>query len=108
MRASLLALFVLALGCGEPPPPSTAAAPEIDRSPGERPSATVIELSLDGGDDAMERLIAQLPAGALRSGLPTRVSLLLDGLIETPSEIRTHVAPRSPLRVIMARVNGEI
>ncbi len=106
MRAALV-LFALGLACGHEAPASTAA-PEIDRSSGERPAGVVLELSFDGGDAALAALVAQLPSGSFRAGVPTRVSVLLDGMIEIPSEIGDHVDGHSPIRLVMARVDGEL
>lgn len=111
MRTTLLvvALAGALLACGgddTPPPPSTVAH-SVDRTPGERPAGTLAELSLDGGDAALAALIGQLPPGALRAGLPSRVATVLDGLIETPDDVRSRVSSSSPLRLVMARIDGE-
>lgn len=110
VRAVVLALSAaLALACGSEPaaPPEPSAAP-VDRSAAELPAGVLVELSFDGGDAGLAALIARLPPTPLRAGIPSRVSTLLEGLIDTPLEIGTHVAASSPLRVLMVRLDGEV
>ncbi len=107
---ALLALTCLVAACGEPPPtPSSAPTPlQVDRSAGERPAETLAELSLDGGDAALGALVGQLPPGTMRAALPARISTALDGLIETPPAVLGRVAADSPLRLLMAHIDGEV
>jgi hypothetical protein len=67
----------------------------------------LVEVAIDGGDAALAALIAHLPPRSERSALPTRVRTLLDGLIEAPPEIASHVASTSRVRLVMARIDGE-
>ncbi len=111
MGRTLLLLLVAAAtsACGgEPPAPLPPSAPVVDRSPADRPAGTLAELTFDGGDAALSALIAQLPPTPMRAALPNRVATLLDGLIETPSEIRSRVSSGSPIRLVMARIDGEL
>lgn len=104
----MAACLLLVAACGEPAPPtSVAPAPEVDRSAGERPSATLAELAFDGGDDALAGMIARLPSGPLRAGVPDRLATVLDGLVEIPPPILSRISPSSPLRLVMARQDDE-
>jgi hypothetical protein len=105
MRRAILAIVLVA--CGGHAEPAPAPARAIDRSAGERPDGTLVEVSIDGGDEALAELIARLPSIPERAALPSHVGALLDGLIDAPREIVAHVAAGSPLRLVMARIDGE-
>lgn len=107
MRAFRLVSLVVLVACGADHEPPARPTSHIDRSAAARPTETLVEVSLEGGDAALATLIAKLPPDPLRAGLPSRIAMLLDGLIDTPPEIRAHVASTSPLRLLMMRVDGE-
>lgn len=103
------ALVAVLVACGgEPAAQAPAPVPMVDRSAAERPAGTLVEVSFDGGNAALGTLIGRLPPDALRAGLPSRVGPLLEGLIDTPNEIASRVDAASPLRLVMARIDGEV
>lgn len=108
-RALLLSsLLIVACGGSDdapgPAPVEPSAASAVDRTPGERPATVVAEAALDGGDAALATLVARLPPIPERAGFPTRISAVLDGLLDTPVAIRARVDDASPLRLLVARV----
>jgi hypothetical protein len=109
VRTFVLSALLILAGCGgHDDPPDTSPPLEVDRSTAEAPEGLVVEIALDGGDAALAALAAPLPPGTARTALPTRVSVLLEGLIDVPPEIVSRVSETSPIRIVMARIDDEM
>ncbi len=103
---ALCASLVLVLACGDPQPEAPPGPPPIDRTPAAAPSGLRVELSMDGGDATLRAFIERLPASEIREHFPRDLESLVDAMVALPPAISGHVAPGSPLRVLMAEVEG--
>jgi hypothetical protein len=105
-HAWAFALLALLVACEEAeavPPPGP---PPIDRTPAGPPESLRVELRMDGGDATLRAFLERLPASDVRDRFPPDLESLVDALVALPPAISGHVAPGSPLRVIMAEVDG--
>lgn len=61
---------------------------------------------MSGGDATLRAFVERLPASELREHFPADLQSLVDAMVALPPAVSDHVAPGSPLRVIMAEVDG--
>jgi hypothetical protein len=105
-RSLAAAWALIAIACGGPAVAAPEPAPPIDRTPAAAPDGLRAELRMDGGDATLRAFVERLPASDVRERFPADLESMVDALVALPSALSGHVAPGSPLRVIMVEVEG--